>query len=194
MKNKITLIIKYAIVLIAVFLLTNKKMPSTQQFHFVNFTREVFAETPDDKKIYSLDVKTLEKVEDELTKDGNDISGFPMDILILHGKKVKLTGYLLIPYDAYATDDSIDNFAVGKNAYGCPCCNWGNSPPPTIFNTVFVKMKEGAKLSPPFTPLVEVTGIFFAQRDYYIDENGAKQLGGLFFIQEAVATKKQKWF
>jgi hypothetical protein len=192
MKNKTTLIVKYAIVLAVIFLLTSRKVPLAQQFHFVNFTREVFAETSDDKKIYSLDISKLEKIQNELTKDENDITGFPVDILMLHGKKVKITGYLLIPYDAYLTDDKpLDSFAVGKNAYGCPCCDWGNSPPPTIFNTVFVKTKEGLNLSPPFTPLVEVTGTFSAHREYFIDEDGVKQLSGLFFIQDAEA---KKWF
>ncbi|MFA5351081.1 MAG: hypothetical protein WC357_07115, partial [Candidatus Omnitrophota bacterium] len=75
-----------------------------------------------------------------------------------------------------------------------PCCDWGASPPPTVFNVVSVTMKNGQKLSPPFTPLVEVTGIFYAHREYFTDETGKKKLAGLFFIQEAQANKKKQGF
>ncbi len=195
MRNKMIRFVKYVIVVMVVFFLASKKLLPVRPLPFVNFTRAAFAEIPDDKKVYSLDISKLEKIQNELTREGDDITGFPIDILALHGKKVKITGYLLIPYDAYLADGkSLDSFAVGKNAYGCPCCDWGNSPPPTIFNTVFVKTKEGEKLSPPFKPLVEVTGIFSAHREYFVDEDGVKQLSGLFFIQDAEATTRNKWF
>ena len=55
-------------------------------------------------------------------------------------------------------------------------------------------MKDGQKLEPPFTPLIEVTGIFYAQPEYFTDENGKKKLSGVFFIQDAEAKKKRKLF
>jgi tetratricopeptide (TPR) repeat protein len=51
-------------------------------------------------------------------------------------------------------------------------------------------MKNGQKLKPPFTPLVESTGTFYAHQEYYTDENGKKKLSGLFFIEDADAKKK----
>jgi hypothetical protein len=180
-----------------VLLFAMKKPNQAQPFHLVKFTDDALASQPDakeDKQVYNLDIKDLEKVQDQVTKDGDDIKGFPIDILRLHGKRVKLTGYLLIPYDAYLSGNSLDDFGLGKNAYGCPCCNWGSSPPPTIFNVVFVTMKTGEKLKPPFTPRIEVTGTFYAHQEYFTDKQGKKKLAGLFFIQDAEAKKKNKLF
>jgi hypothetical protein len=195
--RKIVTILKYTFVLIVILLFAMKKPNQAQPFHSVRFTDDALASQPEgkeEKQVYNLDIKELEKVQGQVTKDGDDIKGFPIDILHLHGKKVKLTGYLLIPYDAYLSDGSLDNFALGKNAYGCPCCDWGSSPPPTVFNVVSVTMKTGEKLKPPFTPLVEVTGTFYAHQEYFTDENGKKKLAGLFFIQDAEAKKKRKLF
>ena len=193
MRKPVT-ILKYTFVLIVILLFTMKKPNQAQPFHFVRFTDDALASQPDDKQVYTVDIKDLEKVQAQATKEGDDIQGFPFDILRLSGKKVKLTGYLLIPYDAYLSDGAIDNFALGKNPYGCPCCNWGSSPPPTIFNVVFITMKNGEKLKPPFTPLVEVTGTFYAHQEYFTDDQGKKKLAGLFFIQDAEAKKKRKLF
>jgi tetratricopeptide (TPR) repeat protein len=194
--RKLVTILKYTFILILILLFVSNKPNQTQLFHSVRFTDDVFASQSEDKsenkQVYNLDIKDLEKVQGHATKDGDDIKGFPIDILRLHGKKVKLTGYLLIPYDAYLAGNSLDNFGLGKNAYGCPCCNWGSSPLPTIFNVVFVTMKDGQKLKPPFTPLIEVTGTFYAHQEYYTDENGKKKLSGLFFIEGAEAKKKGK--
>lgn len=192
--RKPSALFKYAFVLIIILLFATKKPNPTQPIPSVRFTAEAFASQADEKQVYNLDIRELEKVQSEVTKDGNDIGGFPIDILHLCGKKVKLTGYLLIPYDAYLSDGSLDSFALGKNAYGCPCCNWGSSPPPTIFNVVFITMKTGEKLKPPFTPLVEVTGTFYAHQEYFTDDQGKKKLAGLFFIQDAEAKKKKKLF
>ena len=194
MKKRPIYTLRFAIILSIIVLLANKKPNSAKSFHAVRLTSEAFASQSDDKQVYVLDIGKLEKVQEFLTKDKNDISGFPIEILALHGKKVKLTGYLLIPYDAYLSNGSIDNFAVGRNAYGCPCCNWGSSPPPTVFNTVFVTLKKGGSLKPPFTPLVEVMGTFFAQQEYYTDDDGKKQLASLFYIQDAEAKKKKQGF
>ncbi len=195
--KKLVTILKYTFVLIVILLFTMKKPNQNQPFHSVRFTDDALAsqsENKEDKQVYNLDIRDLEKVQSQAIKEGDDISGFPIDILHLYGKKVKLTGYLLIPYDAYLSGDSLDNFGLGKNPYGCPCCNWGSSPPPTIFNVVFITMKTGEKLKPPFTPLIEVTGTFYAHQEYFTDENGKKKLSGLFFIQDAEAKKKRKWF
>ncbi|MFA5334481.1 MAG: hypothetical protein WC316_02395 [Candidatus Omnitrophota bacterium] len=158
------------------------------------FLSVAFASSSDDDEICQLSIGKLEKVKDRFVKDKGDITDFPPDIIALQGKKVKIAGYLLIPYDAYSSGGSIDNFAVGKNPYGCPCCDWGSSMPPTIFNTVFVTMKKGESLTPPFTPLVEVTGTFAAHQEYYTDENGKKQIESLFFIQDAEARNKKQGF
>jgi len=187
-------ILKYAFVIAIILLFSMKKPNLTPQFHPLRFADNAFASQSDDKQVYNLDIRDLEKVQGQVTKDGNDIKGFPIDILVLYGKKVKLTGYLLIPYEAYLSGASLDNFFLGKNAYGCPCCNWGSSPPPTIFNVVCITMKDGQKLSYPFTPLIEVTGTFYAHQEYFTDEKGKKKLAGLFFIQDAEAKKKRKLF
>jgi hypothetical protein len=195
--RKIVTILKYTLVLIVILLFAMKKPNQVQPFHSVRFTDDALASQPEgkeEKQVYNLDIKDLEKIQDQATKDGDDIKGFPIDILRLHGKRVKLTGYLLIPYDAYLSDGSLDNFALGKNAYGCPCCDWGSSPPPTVFNVVSITMKTGEKLKPPFTPRVEVIGIFYAHQEYFTDEKGKKRLAGLFFIQDAEAKKKNRLF
>ncbi|MFA5062986.1 MAG: hypothetical protein WC578_02830 [Candidatus Omnitrophota bacterium] len=195
--RKFILILKYIFLLIIILLFAMKKPNQTQLFHPVRFTDDAFAAQSEDKKdkqIYNLDIRELEKVQGQVTKDGEDIKGFPVDILRLYGKKVRLTGYLLIPYDAYLSDNSLDDFGLGKNAYGCPCCNWGSSPPPTIFNVVFVTMKTGENLKPPFTPRVEVTGTFYAHQEYFTDKDGKKRLAGLFFIQDAEAKKRGMLF
>ena len=195
--SKIVSILKYAFVLVVILLFVTKSSNQAGLFHPVRLTDDVLAgqiEDKGDEQIYNLEIRELEKVRSQATKDEDDIKGFPIDILRLHGKQVKLTGYLLIPYDAYLADGSLDSFALGKNAYGCPCCDWGASPPPTVFNVVSVTMKKGQKLVPPFTPLVEVTGIFYAHQEYFTDEQGKKKLAGLFFIQEAEAHKKKQGF
>lgn len=183
-------VLKLAVILCSVFLIGNRGF-SLHRFHFAALQNEAFAGGVENGKVHPLDFGLLAKVEHELqdTDSGLDVSGFPLEILALHGKTVKVTGYLLIPYDAYLTQDvPLEDFAVGKNAYGCPCCAWG--PPPTIMNTVFVKLKKGEHLEPPFTPTVEVTGTFAARREYYVDEEGLKQLAGLFFIQDATVQTK----
>ena len=191
--RKITTVLKYTFIL-TVILLAMPKPSQTYLFYSLRFTDDAFAGQPDDKEVYVLEIAKLEKVQELLTKDKNDITGFPPEILALNGKKVKLTGYLLIPSDAYLSNVSVDNFAVGKNAYGCPCCNWGSSPPPTIFNTVLITLKKGESLKPPFTPLVEVTGIFSAHQEYYTDDAGNKEMASLFYIQDAEAKKKKQGF
>jgi hypothetical protein len=194
--KKIITILKYTFVLTILFLFATKKPNQVQIFHSVKFPDDAFASQSDDGQVYNLDIKDLEKVQDQAqTINGvADIKGFPENILRLDGKKVKVTGYLLIPSNAYLVGDSLDNFGVGKNAYGCPCCDWSSSPPPTLFNVIFVTMKNGQKLGPPFSPLVEVTGTFHARQEYFTDEDGKKRLSGLFFINDAEAIKRKQGF
>jgi hypothetical protein len=195
--RKFIIILRYTFVLIVILLFAMKKPNQAHPFHSVRFTDDALAsqvEDTGDKRVYNLDIRDLEKVKGQATKEGDDIKGFPISILHLYGKKVKLTGYLLIPYDAYLSGASIDNFGLGKNPYGCPCCNWGSSPPPTVFNVVFVTMKAGEKLKPPFSPRIEVTGTFYAHQEYFTDEKGKKKLAGLFSIQDAEAKKSNKLF
>jgi len=194
MRKRLFLILKYTLILAVLFSFVAKKHDLLQPFKSIRFTDEALASSSNDNEIYPLSIGKLEKVQDRFAKGKSDITDFPAEILALQGKKVKVTGYLLIPYDAYASGGSIDNFAVGKNPYGCPCCDWGSSLPPTIFNTVFITMKKGESLMPPFTSLVEVTGTFVAHQEYYTDDNGKKQLEGLFYIQDAEARKKKQGF
>ncbi|MDD5679636.1 MAG: hypothetical protein PHI59_00110 [Candidatus Omnitrophica bacterium] len=121
-------------------------------------------------------------------KKGEDITGFPEELLRLNGKLVKLTGNLLIPSEQYYMNEPLKNFAVSKNAFGCPCCTWG--PPPTVFDSIFVTLKEGGRLDPPYSQYVTVTGIFKAEKSSC--EDG--RLAGLFYITNATAEKVKKSF
>ncbi|MFA5094489.1 MAG: hypothetical protein WC512_04525 [Candidatus Omnitrophota bacterium] len=138
----------------------------------------------------ALDFKTLEEAQRYMTDDRSDLKEIPESIAALEGKIVNVTGYFMVSAEDYYSKEPISSFAVSKNAYGCPCCNWG--PPPTIFNTVIVDMKEGDGLEPPFSPLVEVTGIFHVKREQYTDGDGHKRLDALYYIKDAQAKKKNK--
>jgi len=140
----------------------------------------------------TIDFKLLEKTEEYVTGDKADLKEIPADILVLNGKLVKVTGYFLIPSQAYYLKESVSNFGVSKNSYGCPCCTWGD--PPTIFNTVIVDMRQGEVVEPPFTPLIEVTGIFNVKKEQITDEEGGKRLNTLFYIKDAKAVKKKQSF
>jgi hypothetical protein len=144
------------------------------------------------QQIVALDFKLLEKTERYVTDDKADLKEIPKTILALNGKTVKITGYFLIPSQAYYTKKPISNFGVSKNAYGCPCCSWGNQP--TIFNTVIVDMKQGDVIEPPFPPLVEVTGIFSVKKEQLTNETGEKRLNALFYINDAQVKKKKQSF
>ena len=193
MNKKIFMIVKCLLVLLCFLFFTTQKEERLASFTS-NFAEAAVAQNVDKEQVYALDINKLEQVQSMLTSDKEDITGFPKDIIALRGKRVKVTGYLLIPYDAYLSKKSFDSFAVGKNAYGCPCCDWNSSPPPTIFNTIMVKLKKGGGISAPFTPLVEVTGIFSTRHEYYTDDDGKKRLNTLFYIQEAKAEKKKQGF
>ena len=140
--------------------------------------------------IIDLNFNVLEDVERYVTADKSDLKEIPQSIQALNGKTVKITGYFLIPADAYYSDKPLANFAVSRNAYGCPCCSWGL--PPTIFNTIIVDTKEGQGVKPPFTPLIEVTGMFSVKKEQITDEDGKKQLNTLFYIKDAQAVKKKQ--
>jgi len=151
--------------------------------------KEVSKET---QQIITLDFALLEKTERYVTDDKADLKEIPENIFALNGKTVKITGYFLIPSQAYYTKKPISNFGVSKNAYGCPCCSWGNQP--TIFNTVIVDMKQGDVIEPPFPPLVEVTGMFSVKKEQLMDETGEKYLNTLFYIKDAQVKKKKQSF
>jgi len=142
------------------------------------------------QEVIDLSFKVLEETQAYVTDDKTDLKAIPENIQSLNGKIVKITGYLLVPAEAYYTDKPITNFAVSKNAYGCPCCSWGD--PPTIFNTVVIDMKEGDSIKPPFTPLVEVMGEFYVKKEQFTDEDGQKRLSTLFYIKDAQAKKKKQ--
>lgn len=146
----------------------------------------------DNPHIITIDFKLLEKTEQYVTSDKADLKEIPADILALNGKLVKVTGYFLIPSQAYYLREAISNFGVSKSSYGCPCCTWGD--PPTIFNTVIVDMKQGEVVEPPFTPLIEVVGVFSVKKEQVADEAGEKRLNTLFYIKDAQAKKKKQSF
>ena len=147
------------------------------------------ADTIEADSVKVLDFAQLEKAKDLQTKDGLDVTGIPKEILEMQGKKVKVTGYFSIPIAGFYDNLPVNKFAVLRYAYGCPCCNWGSNPPPTVFNTIFVDMKQGETLKPNFTPQVNVTGTFVATREYYNDENGVKTIYRLFYIKDAEVDK-----
>lgn len=115
------------------------------------------------QNVINFDFKVLEEAARYVTEDKTDLKEIPEGIQSLDGKIVKITGYFMVPADAFYNKEPIGNFAVSKSAYGCPCCNWGE--PPTIFNTVIVDMKEGERIKPPFSPMVEVTGVFLVRKE-----------------------------
>ncbi|MDO9464736.1 MAG: hypothetical protein Q7J67_05505 [bacterium] len=154
---------------------------------------EVEVKTAKNEKIYTLNFKALEKTErDIINTDKNNMTGISEEVFNLHGKTVKITGYFLVPAEAYFLNTPVSSFAVSKNAYGCPCCSWG--PLPTIFNTAIVTMKKGLKVNPPFPQLVEVRGTFMVKKEYYTAEDGKEYLTGLFFIKNAEAEEKKRRF
>ncbi|MDD5022118.1 MAG: hypothetical protein PHR82_08350 [Endomicrobiaceae bacterium] len=142
------------------------------------------------QKIIEIDFNLLETLNNYVTEDESDLKEIPKNIQALNGKIVKACGYLMIPADSSYNDKPLNNFAVSKNAYGCSCCTWG--PPPTIFNTIMVDMKDGTSLSKPFTDMVEVTGLFVIKKEQIPDHDGGKRLGVIFYIKNAEAKKYKK--
>ena len=144
------------------------------------------------QSVIELDFGLLEQTAKYVTDDKSDLKQIPESIRALEGKTVRITGYLLLPPEAYYYDDPVVHFAVSKDPFGCPCCTWG--PPPTIFNTVVVDMEKGETVKPPFTPLVEVTGTFNIRKEQYIDEDGRKCLDMIFYVKAIRAEKKKQSF
>lgn len=141
------------------------------------------------EKLIEIDFNLLETLNNYVTDDESDLKEIPKNIQALNGKRVKVTGYFLVPVDAWNQEKPVASFAVSKNAYGCPCCSWG--PSPTIFNTILVSMKEGTVLSKPFQPMVEVKGTFLIRKKQIPDVDGGKKLDVLFYIIDADAVKKK---
>lgn len=162
----------------------------SRRVDFVSMPNTAEASVVKAGEIYTVTFEQLEQTRkyiDKKKKD-EDITGFPEELLKLNGKMVKLTGNLLIPSEQYYMKEPLKNFAVSKNAFGCPCCTWG--PPPTVFDSVFVTLKEGVRLDPPYSQCVIVTGIFKAEKSSC--EDG--RLAGLFYITNATAAKVKKSF
>jgi len=157
---------------------------------FVSLPNTAEASIDKTGEVHTVTFEQLEQTRKYVSKGkkNEDITGFPEEILKLNGKMVKLTGNLLIPSEQYYIKEPLSNFAVSKNAFGCPCCTWG--PPPTVFDSIFVTLKEGVLLDPPYSQYVTVTGIFNAKKSSC--EDG--RLAGLFYITNATAEKAKKSF
>ncbi|MFA6320505.1 MAG: hypothetical protein WCY36_01470 [Candidatus Omnitrophota bacterium] len=161
-----------------------------RRIDFVSMSSAAEASVGKAGEIYTVTFEQLEQTRKyaDKKKKGEDITGFPDEILKLNGKMVKLTGNLLIPSEQYYMNEPLKNFAISRNAFGCPCCTWG--PAPTVFDSVFVTLKEGVRLDPPYSQRVTVTGIFKAEKSSC--EDG--KLAGLFYITNATAEKVKESF
>ena len=179
---------KFYILILLIFTIA-VATPVTKQlpFGFVKLSNLAEASVDKTDVVYVITFEQLEEMRKYIkTEKGEDITGFPEELLKLNGKMVKITGNLLIPGEQYYMNDPINNFAVSKNAFGCPCCTWG--PPPTVFDSIFVTLKEGVSLNPPYSQNVTVTGTFRVAKRYCDDGS----LAGLFYITNATATKVKK--
>ena len=187
MKKKI----RFCILLVTIFVVTLVSGGlKTRRIDFVSLPNIAEASMDRVGEIYTVTFEQLEQTKKYVDrgKKNEDITGFPEELLKLNGKLVRLTGNLLIPSEQYYMNEPLKNFAVSKNAFGCPCCTWG--PPPTVFDSIFVTLKEGVRLDPPYSQYVTVTGIFRAERSSC--EDG--RLAGLFYITNATAEKVKKSF
>jgi hypothetical protein len=138
----------------------------------------------DKTKVYDLSYGLLLKAQPILEKGrAEDVANLPDALKSLDGQRVRITGYLLIPREAYYLNKTLEAFAVSQNAFGCPCCTPG--PPPTIFNILRVKADKGAGIEPPYPPRITVEGMLRIEPEY---ENG--ELVALYSITEAKAQKK----
>jgi hypothetical protein len=184
-KNTIKICFLLFIVVIAV---SAGVVPKSRHIDFVSMPNTAEASIEKTGEIYTVTFEQLEQARKYIdkAKKGEDITDFPDDLLKLSGKMVKVTGNLLIPREQYYMNEPLKNFAVSKNAFGCPCCTWG--PPPTVFDSIFVTLKEGIRLDPPYSQYVTVTGIFKTEKSSC--EDG--RLAGLFYITNATAEKVKK--
>lgn len=184
-KMKICFLSLFIIVIISV----NGGLKS-RRIDFVSLPNTAEASMDKAGEIYTVTFEQLEQTKRYIDKGkrAEDITDFPDELLKLNGKMVRLTGNLLIPSEQYYMNEPLKNFAVSKNAFGCPCCTWG--PPPTVFDSIFVTLKEGVRLDPPYSQYVTVTGVFKTEKSSC--EDG--RLAGLFYITNATAEKVKKSF
>ena len=189
MKKKIKICFLTFLIFIGITISISGGLKS-RRIDFVNLPNIAEASMDKTGEVYSVTFEQLEQIRKYIDKGkkGEDVTGFPEALLKLNGKMVKLTGNLLIPSEQYYMKEPLNNFAVSKNAFGCPCCTWG--PPPTVFDSIFVTLKEGVRLDPPYSQYVTVTGIFKAEKSFC--EDG--RLAGLFYITNATAEKVKKSF
>ena len=73
--RKLVSILKYSFLLIIISLLAISRPNQAQPLHSVLFTGEVFASQSDDGKVYNLDIKRLEKVQDQVNNLNTIILG-----------------------------------------------------------------------------------------------------------------------
>jgi len=79
-----------------------------------------------------------------------DLPSLPEEVESLDGRWVTLAGYLLVPG---AVPDARE-FVVARDPWD-GCCM---GKPPTIFDSVLVRLDEGDSIRPPYPPLVTVSG------------------------------------
>jgi hypothetical protein len=106
-------------------------------------------------------------------------SDFPPALAERNGKTVTMTGFLIV---AYAVEP-ITEVLLAKNPWD-QCCL---GEPPTLFDSVLVRLKPGTKLSRSRIGIVSLTGTFKIAPTY--DFNPGKkreELGQLYLLEDAV--------
>lgn len=101
------------------------------------------------------------------------IGELPADVKALDGRQVTLSGYLVIPFAA----EPLTEFYLCRNPWDGCCIG----RPPTVFNSVAVRLRPGARLADSRRWVVTLTGTFRAGAAY--DEEG--RLTALFSLTEA---------
>jgi len=100
--------------------------------------------------------------------------GVSPEIQALHGRWVTLTGHLWVPYP---TGGDVRDFIVAKNPWDGCCLG----VPPTAFDSVEVRLREGAALANPMAEFATVSGRFVVDRREQLGE-----IVGLYRILDAV--------
>lgn len=95
------------------------------------------------------------------------------DLRALDGRWLTLTGNLWVPYAAVG---EVRDFILAKNPWDGCCLG----VPPTAFDSVEVRLREGEALSNPMAPFATVSGRFRIDRREFEGE-----LVGLFRIEDA---------
>jgi hypothetical protein len=101
------------------------------------------------------------------------IGELPAEVKSLDGRQVTLSGYLVIPFAA----EPLTEFYLCRNPWDGCCIG----KPPTVFNSVAVRLGPGARLADPRRWVATLTGTFRAGPAY--DEEG--RLTALFSLTEA---------